>query len=137
GCWPIAAPPSPASWSRSTISMRAEPNPYPTRRLYERDSAEPGGAGRPGHRPDRGRQRDLLLRARRRGRRWRLRLLARAWLRDRPRRLGHDGVQRRKRPVEEDRDRLEQAHRRYLRADLGDRVPPGGRGVDERPRTQQ
>ena len=71
-------------------------NPYSTRRLYERERAGPRRVGRAGDRPDRGRQRDVLLRARRRRRRRRLRLLARARLRGRARRLGRDGVQRRR-----------------------------------------
>ena len=128
---------SPASWSRSPTSTRAGPNPYSTRRLYERERAHPRGDGRAGHRPDRGRQRDLLLRARRRGRRRRFRLLARARLRGRARRLGRDGVHRRRRPAEEDRDRPQQAHRRHLRADLGDRIPARRRRAQRHPRAER
>ena len=52
---------SPASWSRSPISTRAGPNPYPERRLYERSALSRARAGRPDDRPDRGRQREVLL----------------------------------------------------------------------------
>ena len=83
----------------------------------------PGRAGRQGDRPDGGRQRDLLLRARRGRRRRRLRLLARARLRERALRLGRAGVRRRRRAAQEDRDRPDQADRRHVGADLGHRVP--------------
>ena len=44
-------------------------------------------------------------------------------------RLGRAGVQRRRRPAEEDRDRPDQADRRHVRADLGDGVPARRRGA--------
>ena len=74
-------------------------------------------------RPDRGRQREVLLRSRCRRRRRRLRLLARPRLRDRRLRLGRDRSQRRRHAAEEDRDHPHQADRRHLRPDLGHRVP--------------
>ena len=103
--------------------------PYPTDEggRIERHRAETGGADRPYGRADRGRQREVLLRSRRGRRRRRLRILARAWIRDRPERLGRDGVQRPGRPAQEDGDHAHQADRRHVGADLGHRVPARGR----------
>ena len=99
---PTAAPRGRVTSSPSPTSTRAVPAPSPRRSLYERHGDPSGRARRADDRPDRGRQRDVLLRARRGRRRRRLRLLARARLRGRPERLGRARVRRRRGPAQED-----------------------------------
>ena len=47
-------------------------------------------------------------------------------------RLGRDGVQRRRWPAEEDGDHPQQAHRRYVGPDLGDRIPACRQRAEQR-----